>query len=490
MDQNNTPKSFENELDEAAFVNPDDQDIAKVQMALAMTAGTFIAAPPNLEDLQKIYDEHLARIGQAAMLSRIGVQGTYEHLLLSAIQDFSSETLRGQAALDDLSTKNLEQFKSVYDEVDEDTGKKIQIGSSLIGKVPPKAGLTGAAAVTQMLASRKGKIRRIMLPNSGFSIDTRVPSPDEINTLIQRSRADTEEYGRMFGAHFYMYFDLILKQNIVDLLMSLVTISSLQNWQKPGVLLQYIKLADLSLIMTEIAHLMYPNGYDRFVHLCTRPVDHEHPEGCSHTISSKISVNHLVRTKFGKLSKEALFYLSKARNPAITVSAKDVETYQSILGYDGQTIDFADFRFYLKSPSLTNYLEAGQVFNTELLNEISANNTKGIYEAIAFRQIRTFAPYIDRIVSLEDGEETQMVISDALGISMLLDQVVSEDDVEAGFIDKLTKFIGDTQLSAICYPAFTCPACGHTPHTDTGFFAVDPTLLFFTMAYRKLTPAS
>jgi hypothetical protein len=235
---------------------------------------------------------------------------------------------------------------------------------------------------------------------------------------------------------------------------------------------------------------MYPDGYDGFTHFCTRPRDESYPEGCSHTESLTIDLSKMVRTRYGRLSQDAIRHLAKARNPAIKVTHEEVDTYQKELGFDGKTIDFDGFRFVLQTPSLAAYLEAGQVFNTEILNEVQANNTKAIYEAIAYRRLRSFIPYIARLESIGTDDEVLMTIDDSLGISMILDALTNTPGYEENLEQKFIDFIAESQLTHICYPAFACKACGHQPETSNGFLSLDPQTAFFTMAYRKLIPVS
>ncbi len=464
--------------DEVPFVMP-----ADIVESIPEGVGTIpLMSGISVEELERIYQRRIEKLGAANFITSVRTQGSYDNILYFSITKAYSEPERVQDAIDMLSPEAKAQFdyRLIKD-------NKVVLGPNVIGNMPG-AGETvsGVSGIVEMLSTRKGKIRRIPLYNSGFSVDIRVPSPDELNTLISKCQLDTNEYGRTYGAHFYLYFDLLLKQHFITMVMNMVVGASHKDFKTPGVLLQSVKLQDFNALIMGIAALMYPDGYDDFKHICTRPPSQTYPNGCDHVETVKADLTKMIRSNFQTLNPDAIRHVVKARNLATPVTSDEIKAYQVSLGYDGQTVTYDGWRFTLVTPSLSDYLEAGALFNQDVLNEIEADNTQGIYNSVAFREMRPFIPWISRIESLDQDGNVLKTSLDKTVISFILDQTMFDSTYREGLRSKLIEYINTTQITHVCYPVFACPACGYEPHTKTGFFTVDPQNSFFTLAFRRL----
>lgn len=479
--------SSDPQIEEGEFLTFDQQQ--KIEVPDARSIGIVPLGDSDEQTLRDAYDLRVAYLGTTAFYTRLMTVGSYENVLYSTVQNYSSEAERIERALQMIPESERALFTASIKNPNDPSGKS-SIGSIGVSAPPPMADLSGFQGAAVMLSSRKGFQQRVLLVNSGFSVDITAPTPDQLNQLLNKCRSDTEEYGRKFGAHFYLYMDLVIKQNFFDMVISRIVLSSLKDWEKPGVLVQAIKLADYSHLLMAMCRLMYPNGYPNFAHYCTRPASESHPHGCDHVETIKLDMNSVIHTRFGKLSKEAINHLSRSRIPTAKVSPQTLDTYYQALGFDGQTLMFDQFVFTLRTPSMFDYLQAGAVFNADLLNEISADNTLGIYDAIAYRQMRAFLPYIARVDSVDAAGNVLHSLKDAEGIGVIIDAVVGIDDYREGFYEKMIEFINESQLTHVCYPTFECPACHHHPDIKSGFFTLDPQNTFFTQAYQRLTDIS
>ncbi len=464
--------------DEVPFVMPPD-----IVESVPEGAGTIpLMGGISTEEMEKTYQARLEKLGAANFITSVRTPGSYDNILYFSITKAYSEPDRIQDAVALISPDAREQFdyRLIKD-------GKVILGPNVIGNMPG-AGETvsGVSGIVEMLSTRKGKIRRVPLYNSGFYIDIRAPSPDELNILINRCQLDTNEYGRSYGAHFYLYFDLILKEHFITMIMNMVVNASHKDFKTPGVLMQSIKLQDFNALITSVAALMYPDGYDDFKHICTRPHTQDHPNGCDHVETVKIDLTKMIKTNFQALNPNAVQHMVKARNLGTPVTTDEIKAYQIALGYDGQTVIYDTWRFTLTTPSLSDYMEAGALFNQDILNEVQADNTQGIYNSIAFREMRPFIPWIARVDALNDDGTVSKTTLDKTVISFILDQTMLDPKYREGLRSKLLDYINKTQLTHICYPVFACPACGYEPHTKTGFFTVDPQNSFFTLAFQRL----
>lgn len=432
---------------------------------------------PELEALQ---EQRIAQIGLDRFIMQVAVTNSYENLLWFNINNYSAEAARAQDAIAAIKDKKLFSHRLEKD------GKVIlQSGSFRTSRPTENKSVSGEAGILAMMSTRKGQLRRTPLYNSGITLDIRVPTDDALHGLLRRARADLAEYGHEFGSHFYAYADYILKRAFYDFMVGTALGCSLKDWKDPGQLAQRLKLPDYDVVMTTIASLMYPEGYPGFQHICTRPADAEHPNGCRHITSVNADLTQLIHTNFAALNDKAVAHIVKARLGIEASTTRALNAYQEELGFDGSIVEFEEFRFTMTVPSMADYFSAGEVFNADLINEIAANNRKEIYDAISFREGRLYLPWIKSMAVVNEDESASTVTEDKSVISYMLDTISSRDP-DRRLNDEFTKFINRSKLSHICYPTFACESCGYEPPTESGFLTVDPQHAFFMQSTQKL----
>lgn len=460
------------------YVLPTEEQLSEADAAVR---GLIPLTGIGREELQKMYENRIAQVGPEKFLIQAAVSGSYENLLWSSLNNYSSEAERILTAIENIQDKSKFANKLTKD------GKVILSSTNFREKKPGETKMvSGEAGMVEMLGARKGQIRRVPLYNSGFSIDLRNPNNDDLASLMRRARADLDEYGREFGSHFYIYSDLILKRTVFDALLNMVIGSSLRDWKKPGVLAQHLKLPDYDVILTSLVSLMYPTGYPDFRHTCTRPSDSDHPTGCSHVTSVTADSAQLILTNFSALNDDAVTHMVRSRLDPTPILAKDLTAYHKTLGFEDTVVTFGEYQFTMTVPSMADYFLAGEAFNADLLNEISANNRKEIYDAISFREGRLYLPWIKQMASVDENGATGLLTKDKSVISFMLDTLMTEDK-EKVLVKSFIDFINTAKLSLICYPTFACESCGYTPPSKTGFLTVDPQHAFFIQSMQKLT---
>lgn len=432
------------------------------------------------EQLREIYELRLAQIGPEKFLAQAAVSGSYENILWFSLSNYSAEVERAADAISAIEDKDNFSYRLEKD------------GKSVLGPTnfrPQKSTeikmVSGESGMVDMLSTQKGKIRRVPLYNSGFCLDLRSPNSDDLSRMLRSCRADLEEYGRDFGSHFYAYADLLLKRAVFNTILSTTIGSSLKDWKKPGVLAQRLKLTDYDVILTHLAALMYPDGYPDFRHSCHRPIDAAHPVGCDHVETVTADLTQLIHTNFPRLNEAAIAHMVKSRLSAEPIKVAALEAYHKELDLDGQVIRHGDFEFTMTVPSMADYFSVGEAFYADLINEISANNRKEIYDAIAFRESRHYVPWIKRVTNVQ-GEQAGIVSEDKPVIAFVLDTIATEDP-DRTLITKFITYINQAKLSHICYKSFPCAACGHEPVTPSGFVLVEPQHSFFILSTQKLT---
>lgn len=448
---------------------------------------TLLGVP--VDALKRLVNDKIATEGALPFLNSVRELGSYDNLLYFAVD--SSQAGEFRRVTDFLNNGVDDKFSPLL--YTDETKTRVLLGASSVrpnitpgAKRPPAA--NGSEAILRMLASRAGNIRRIPLYNSGFVIDIRTPTVNEVNELLRQCRIDKGMYESQLGAPFYMFYDRLVKVRYIEFLLKLVVASTLKNWTLEGVLLSSIKLADYNAILAHTAAMMYPKGYPNFRRACTRPHDHAYPNGCSHVDSITADIGKMVHTRFSLLTPDAVTHMCKARLPSSIITPEELVKYQEYLGFDGKVVDFGGYRWTLKSPTLADHLDAAAVFNAELLHEVKADDNLGVITAIRPRQLRQYSQYIASVSVLDDDGETILDTAfEQEAIAYFLDTVYGLPGVEEGLATPLADFINESQLSYVCYPVYSCPSCGHTPDIKSGFYTVDAENAFFTIALLKST---
>ncbi len=463
--------------EDIAYIPPTDEELSA---AAPQMQGLIPLINLSRDEIQKLYESRVAQIGPEKFLSQVAVSGSFENLIWFTLQNFSAEAERTQTAVTQIIDKDLFNYKLERD------GKTILSNTGFKAQHPNETKMvSGEAGMVAMLSTKRGQIRRIPLYNSGFSIDIRSAHNDDLSVLLRRCRAELDEYGREFGSHFYAYSDLIIKRSFFDSILQLTIGASLKDWKKPGVLMQRLKLSDYDVILTNVASLMWPEGYPYFRIACTRPADQDYPTGCDHVTEINANLTQLIYTNFAALNEQAVAHMVKARMAVEPITPKALAEYQQHLGFDGETVVFDNFEFTLQVPSMADYFQAGEQFNTDLLNEISADNRKGIYSAIVFREARIYLPWIKQMASIDEANRRGNVTEDKAVIAFILDTITSNDK-DRVLIKQFTDFVNRSKLSNICYKAFPCEKCNYQPVTSSGFMTMDPQHSFFIQSTQKL----
>lgn len=482
----------------------DDQDDQSMVMDSVNDKNTEIISndeieyPDDLIDFRGESEEHIADllrqdeniIGASALDNATKTVGSWENLLFRAILEPSDEEFRLREFLGSLSDEDRAHLSKAYKD---ENGKNILKTVSLTRRLSDfkDKTLEGDAALKFFAQRNKGGCYRIPLYNSGITIDVLVPTGHDLQTLLVNCIQADRQLGTMQGAHYFAYNDLMYKTHIFNFLQNLIIDSSYSDWSKRGKLWQILKINDLPAIIATIAAICYREGFEGFVTKCMRPKTDDQPDLCRHVETHTVNIFDLIVTRFNVLNKDAIDHLSKAHRSNAKHNAAQISKYQSGLGIEGEKISFDDINFVMRIPTFSEYIDAGQEFLTDIINEIEADNSNSRYDQLGLRYIRTFLPWIAAI-EITNEDNVLVRTSDPRTILMELDRADDKDN-DGNFKKNLQSFIDKSQLTYIGYPIVPCPKCGYTGDTPSGMWTFDPFMAFFTIAFRyttqKLQPA-
>jgi hypothetical protein len=421
----------------------------------------------SLDSLMLSMTKRLEILGKEEYDARVETPGSYENILQLAFDDYSVEAQRILDSISRIDDKSLFDNKFLRD-------GKVFLSALRKPRRPHGGGkmLTGKEARVEF-AIKAGEVKRVQLYNSGFYVDIEAATLDALNLFFTRAHDATNAYGREFGANFFYYNDLLIKESMIELITPLFLGSSLKHWNRGNTLLKHIKLNDLKVILTALASLMFPDGFE-FTHYCTNPTGE-----CTHHEDMLIDITKLIRHNYMKLSSDNIEHMASGTD----LNQEQVAAYQESLGFS-KKIRHGIYEFELRVPSIADYLEYGKQFNGELLKSNFADNTVDVYQSLAYSYYKVYTPFIkSATIYAADGTKDNTT-EDQETITWCLSRL-QKSDLERKFVEDMTAYIASTEITHICYPAIPCPKCGHAP--EGGYFTVDPESSFFTQSLKKLT---
>lgn len=437
----------------------------------------------SLEHLQQLLYDDFELIGGSLLDARVREIGSWENLIVRSVEDRNAEQMRVQEALDKLEPHDRAALASVYR--DSETNKIKLRTSALVSKngVPgDRKTVSGEEALLafENLKSTNGGGYRILLYNSGISVDVIIPTGNDLQTMITNCLLVDRELGSSQGAHYFTYADLLYKTQILNFIRPLIVNSSYVDWRKKGKLWSVIKFPDLNALVATIAALMYKDGFEGFVTRCTRPKSDEFPNQCHHTETFTANIFEMIVTRFAALSAPSIDWMVQARAHAARHTLAQIAKYQSELGFEGERISFGDLTFVMRIPTVAEYQEAGNDFISDVTNEIQGDNNDGQYQQFGFRYMRTFLPWIGSMEGKGPNGEI-LVTTDERAIIRSLEKL-DHKDPDGKVRDALRDYINKIQLTYTGYPSLPCPACNYTADTPSGMLTFDPFAVFFTLA--------
>lgn len=353
------------------------------------------------------------------------------------------------------------------------------------------SGSTGRMALTTLL----GGIRRVRLYNSGFSVNLRNLSLATLNSYYREANTTDFEYGRMFGAYYFMFSDLAITKYIVKNLFPLMICgSSYKYWKDDDRLLKAISFQDFQTILWAAATMMHSDGIT-VNYTCAEP-------GCGHITSEKIDLTKLRLLNTDLINDDMFEILSKKGS----IEDADVRKYQEVSDFN-RVIEFEypdgshmkKWKLHLKQASLYDYIQAGDDYIHFLEQECNLHKRDEVQRQTLYNYFRVYKPWIASVEmtvynSAYNKEQTFTFNndgSDEMDACMydMLDQF--QERISTEFNKLMSDYIIDTKITHICFYFPKCPACGATPKKSyKGYIPYDVMNGFFTLTLTKLLQAA
>lgn len=339
-----------------------------------------------------------------------------------------------------------------------------------------------------------GGMKRIPLWNSGITVTLKPLTLEQIHHYHQEVNRTDYEYGRQFGAFYYMFNNLVIDELIIERLLPLAICgSSYVSWSNRDALLKAISFQDYPTLLWALAVMMYPNGVP-ISFVCAE-------EGCGNVVREQADLTKLRLQNTDLINEEMnnIFRLTRK------VTDEDLIKYRTTMPINRErTLEYGEkgdplykkWVFTFKEPSLYEWRAAGRDFLAELRKAVDVSDSDQVTEYMIYNYLRAYKPWIDKI--------TLTVYKDKRPVTAVLHNDGAADNDTAVYdclnelhiyhraeTEKLFHdYIQHSKISHLCFYFPRCPKCGkETSGAYNGYVPYDPERALFTLADLRLIQA-
>jgi len=374
--------------------------------------------------------------------------------------------------------------------------------------------LNGDAAIARIASALGiGEVTQVPLWHSGFWVTLKpIKEIDLINLELELTNNQIN-LGRDTNSLVYSNYQVVLNRIIANFVLDNIENTTLDTQSLQGNLLDYIQVQDFNILVNGLLYSMYPNGYP-LVRTCSNSIVMvDNKPKCNYVVSGNVDFKKMLYVNRPVLSKYHFIQMSK-RNPN-TVTLDDVIDYQKtlnagLLGYkqsDDENIGDSEygeysvsykipngtiFKFYLKTPSLLGYIDAGEQWISDIIKKSEEIFTDATTDAEKNRIINDttatviggiYNSYISKIV-INDVDVVEDIDS---GLGML----TSDPELLEFLIDSVKDFINKTTVAAVGIPNYTCPKCKelqieNNENSFSDIIPINVTESFFALCVLKV----
>lgn len=342
----------------------------------------------------------------------------------------------------------------------------------------------------RVFATLGSGVRKVTLWNSGITLTLKNIPLRILDQYLELANHDNYEYGKEYGAFYYLFAGLLLDQNIADKILPAAIIgSNYRDWADTNKLLAQISLQDYHVILWALACLMYPTG-TTVNYVCGEP-------SCGHIHTEKVDLGKLKLMNRELINDEMIDYFRKGN----WVNEQDIENYRNMAKLEDKIeFDISDvegenkhYIFHLKQCSVAEHLAVGKAYNAELRKQAEATDRDAVVGYIQYNQNRCYRPWIKSVEIIYSVDDTIVstfaVDNDMAGANLdTIDLILDETQQRMpDFTKKIQDYIDRTKICHIAFYFQECPACHAKPAmSHNGYIPYDMTQAFFTLGRMKL----
>lgn len=390
--------------------------------------------------------------------------------------------------------------------------------------MPPKIDLSRASnpdIFLTVLSTALGSATevRIPLPASGFTITINAPSTPEIIGMMSRIIRIEQRIARTTTGYTFSAQVSETISEIVRLFLAPERIKRCTLDVPFEEIRNYIKRADIDVLLGHFSWLMYPAGYNyvldclNYVDVKTGVDDEVREEPCGYIEKAEVNILDMIWYDNSRLTDAQRNMLAQSKH-----MPEDIERYQNIsnetylkeysrieLIPENTSIDpskkIDKIIIYLKSPNLDESLTLDDRWLIKLdryIDQAGGNNLdQESLERLATdisgsMIVSMYTGYIDRIEMRyidEGGQESSVVNNEIESISNALESISSNNDYADIIAIKINEYIEHIKIGFMGVPNKPCPKCNKAQPNeivDMKLIPVNPLKDFFTVCRIKM----
>ena len=330
--------------------------------------------------------------------------------------------------------------------------------------------VTGQRAVARFNAILSvGAIIHVPLWHSGFWITLKPPTQREIINLELNIASNSIKLGRETNTMVYSNYSVIFNKIVTEFIKDHIIDHTLK-LEEGDDITKHILINDFYILVNGILSGMNPKGLNisRTCNNVIKMDEEDNKINCDYIVNSLCDPNKLVWVNRKVLSNKMLNQMSKKQPNSVTV--QDAVEYQKSLAnitekeYVIKTDNDVEFTLYIKPPTLSKYIDAGEewveriIQDTEsLFTESDTNEVKDdkINKMLTASLLSIYSSFVTKIAHKEQNIE----VTDDITICQLLDNIALDDGAYKSTLEAIQDYITDSSIAIVATPAFICPKC-------------------------------
>jgi hypothetical protein len=291
------------------------------------------------------------------------------------------------------------------------------------------------------------------------------------------------DYGKEFGGLFFMYMDLEVKKQLMDLIYINIIDCSLEGWEDKETFYKAVSFQDYETLIWGQACLMFRNGVDT-AFVCAK-------DSCDYVERFKIDINKLRINNYKLIPEKCIDFMNDPKKKTL----EQILQYQKDLMID-KPLRLGMHKFDLAIPTWERYLDEAGKFNSAMTKEVFVTSRPDVEKYIRYNFFKLYTPWISKYTNYvnDTSEDIDYVVEDMSALPKMLDvfqsggdEITGVENFASDFSTNITEFIRDTKISIFGYRIKECPKCHQIPETSyKDIIPYDVQSDFFYLTKRKL----
>ena len=393
---------------------------------------------------------------------------------------------------DSVFTERLQKSGSEFVNADTHNGVPLHPGYIRYDSSQQKQVLGEHASINFLAHLRLGGPTQFVMPHSGFSVEFKPPSDNDLIHFNLAVSSDKVSFGRYtYGLVFSNTTSYSLRRAL-ELAAKCVVNTSIQGLNKDNIL-DHLCVQDSFIFLVGMLAAKFPKGLN-YKRGCIN-----NPEKCTYVAERTLNPTSIIH-----LDRAALSLYQKSVLASRRANSKPMETLEKYRAESSNLFDKevffnkgqeTEFSVVLKTPTCSEHIDAGFKWIEEITDLVDDVFSKGgnlpdKESVISSYGVSSILRQYRHWVRSINYDGLNIVDSDSIDI--LLTNISADEEIVEQLTKEVKKYINDSTLAIVGIETFVCPKCNEkqgevSSHEEfTSIIPLDVLSLFFTVAVQYL----